>query len=132
MRVIGFLLRLWSYVSHLVLSLFLLLLALISATSHQRLKLGMLPFSDDRMLIGLVTLGVAGLICTLLAMTGRFRYLFPLWAAVVLVLMVKGFILSPYTFPNADAFRVALWLIFGALCAFLGALWVLKPRRGRL
>jgi len=69
------------------------------------------------------------LVCTLLAATGIFKYLFPVWTAIVLFLMVKGFIFSHYTFADEAAFKVALWLMLGALVAFFGGLWVLRKRR---
>jgi hypothetical protein len=73
-----------------------------------------------------------GRLATLLALFRVFRYLFPLWAALVLYLMVKGFLFSPYQFAGPEAFKIGLLLILGALLAFIGAFWVLKSRRGRL
>jgi len=127
----GILLRWFSYLFHSILCLFILAVAAVSSSSHSVPKFGFLPFTDETMLRGLFTLAIIGLLSVFLAVTGIFRYLFPLWAAAVLWLMVKGFILSPYTFPNAAAFRGALWLTFAAFGAFLGALWVLKRRRAR-
>ncbi|MGA7414560.1 MAG: hypothetical protein WBW33_29090 [Bryobacteraceae bacterium] len=129
MTVFGFVLRLYSYLFNLILCLFLLGVGLIANASHTVPKLGMLPFTDENMNRGVITLAIVGLVCTLLAATGIFRYLFPVWTAVVLFLMVKGFIFSHYTFANETAFKVALWLTFGALVAFVGGLWVLKRRR---
>jgi hypothetical protein len=129
---VGILLRLYSYMFHLALSAFLLGIAVIAGWSHQSLSLGMLPFSEDQMLSRVAILGVAGLLATLLALFRVFRYLFPLWAGLVLYLMVKGFLFSPYQFAGPEAFKMGLWLILGALLAFIGALWVLKSRRGRL
>jgi hypothetical protein len=117
---------------HLALSAFLLGIAVIAASSHQSLALGMLPFSEDQMLSRIAILGAAGLLATLLALLRVFRYLFPLWAGLVLYLMVKGFLFSPYSFAGLDAFKTGLSLILAALFAFVGALWVVKPRRGRL
>jgi hypothetical protein len=129
---IGFLLRLYSYAFHLALSAFLLGIASIAATSHQPLALGMLPLSDEHTVSQVALLGAAGLFATLLALLRMFRYLFPLWAGLVLYLMGKEFLFSPYRFAGTDGFKVGLWLILGALLAFLGALGVLKSRRGRL
>ncbi len=129
--VFGFLLRLFSYVFHTILCLFVLAVAAISASSHTVPRFGFLPFSDETMIRWLITLAIVGLVSVFLAVTGIFRWVFPIWAAAVLWLMAKGFFLSPYTFPNADAFHGASWLTFGALGAFFGALWVLKPRRSR-
>jgi hypothetical protein len=129
---LGILLRLYSYVFHLALSAFLTGAALIAATSHQELSLGMLPFDSEHMISRVALLGLLGLVCTLLAITRVFRYLFPLWAALVLYLMVSGFLFSSYSFAGSSAFKTGMWLMLGALAAFFGALWVLKPRRGRL
>lgn len=130
-KVFGFLLRSYSYVFHTILCLFVLAVVAISVSSHTVPKFGFLPFADNTMIRWLITLSVVGLISVFLAVTGIFRYAFPVWALIVLLLMVRGFILSPFTFPNADAFRGALWLTFGAFGAFFGALWVLRPHRIR-
>jgi hypothetical protein len=119
---------LFSVLFHSILCLFILAVGAISVSSHTVPKLGFLPFTDENMIKGLIALGVVGLISVFLAVTRIFRYLFPLWAAVVLWLMIKGFILSSFTFPNAAAFHNALWLTLGAFGAFVGALWFLKRR----
>jgi hypothetical protein len=129
LTVFGFVLRLYSYLFNLILCLFLLGVGLIASASHTIPKLGMLPFTDENMNRGVITLAIVGLVCTLLAATSIFKYLFPVWTAVVLFLMVKGFIFSHYTFANGAAFKTALWLTFGAFLAFLGGLWVLKRKR---
>lgn len=92
----------------------------------------MLPFAPEHILRTIFILAVVGLIVTILAMTRVFKFFFPLWAALVFYWLFQGFLFSSYTFPNAAVFRIALWLILGALLAFIGALWTLKPRRGRL
>ena len=132
MRFLGILFRLFSYVFHLVLSAFLLGTAAIAASSHQSLSLKMLPFDDEHMVSRVAILGAVGLFCTLLALLRVFRYLFPLWAALVLYLMVTGLFFSSYTFEGVAGLKSGLSLVLGALCAFIGAAWVLKPRRGRL
>ncbi len=129
MTVFGFVLRVYSYLFNLILCLFLLGVGLIASASHTIPKLGMLPFTDENMNRGVITLAIVGLVCTLLAATGIFKYLFPIWTAIVLFLMVKGFIFSHYTFADEAGFKVALWLTSGALVAFLGSLWVLKRKR---
>ena len=130
-KAFGFLLRLFSYLFHLVLSVFLLGAASISAATRQPLNLRMLPFAEDQMLSGVFTLGILGLVATLLAFTRSFRFIFAIWAAVVLYLAVRGFFFSPYTLPNPTTFKMALWLTLGALLAFFGAVLVVKARRRR-
>ena len=104
----------------------------MASTSHQPLNLGMLPFAPEHRLRTVFILAVVGLIATILAMTRTFKFLFPAWAALVFYWLLQGFFFSSYTFPNTDVFKNALWLILGANLALIGALWTLKPRRGRL
>ena len=119
---IGLLLRLYAYLYHLVLALFLLGIGLTALANGKNLNLGMLPWEGSKLTQGVLILGVVGLICVLLALTGWLRWLFGLWALAVLVLMVRGFYLTPYTFSSADQFQGAIWLTIGALGAFLGSL----------
>jgi hypothetical protein len=123
------LLTVYSYLFHLLLSIFLLGAASISAASRQPLNLRMLPFTQETMLSGVLVLGAIGLVATMLAMLRIFRYLFPVWAAIVLYFMVRGFLFSTYAFSDKKGFESALWLIVGALAAFIGSLWALKRRR---
>jgi hypothetical protein len=132
LKVFGFLLRAFSYLLHLILSLFLIATAAL-ATSGERLRLtGVLPFSADNMVRGLLALGICGLCSTMLAISGIFRYFFPIWVTIVLILTIRGIFFSSYVFLGAHAFEDALWFGFMVLGAFFGGLWVLKPRRGRL
>jgi hypothetical protein len=117
---------------HLLLCLFLLGIALVAGSSHQTLNLGMLPFAPEHMVRTVFILAIAGLISTVLAMTRIFKLLFPVWAALVLYWLFRGFFVSSFSFPNPGAFKNALWLVLGAFLALVGALWTLKPRRGRL
>ena len=60
-----------------------------------------------------------------LAMKGTLRFLFLLWAFVVFVLLVKGYIFSRYTFqPNE--FRIAAFLIVASLLSVFGAWFGLR------
>jgi hypothetical protein len=58
----------------------------------------------------------------ILAITGKLRWLFPLWAGFVLVMMFRGFFLSSYSFADAGEFKFDVWLTAGALLAFLVSL----------
>jgi len=74
---------------------------------------------------------MAGILSIVLAITGIFRFLFPLWALTVLVMMVRGFLLKSYTFEGKPDFVSVLWLIGGAVLAFLASLTLLRARRSR-
>lgn len=119
---IGLLLRLYAYLYHLALALFLMGIGIVAVWNGKDLTLGMLPWQGSTLTQAVLVLGVVGLVGVLLAMTGVLRWLFPLWALVVLVLMFRGFFLTPYTFSGPDQFRGALLLTAGALGAFLGSL----------
>jgi hypothetical protein len=127
---LGWLLLIYSFLFHFVLALFLLGLAYVplSAGAHN-LKLGMLPWEGRRLTYWVLTLGVAGLLCVFLAVTRIFRFVFPFWTLLILILMFRGFFLSSYTFSGAAGFRVAAWLVFGAFVAFIGSLSLFRRRR---
>jgi hypothetical protein len=128
----GLILRLYSYLFHLVVTVFLVGIAMIAATSHQRVNLRMLPFSGDNVVPDVLLLGGIGFLVTILALTNIFRYFFPIWAAAIVYLTVRGFFFSGYVFANASEFKNALWLTVAAVGAFFGALWTLKRRRRRV
>jgi hypothetical protein len=124
-------LRFYSYIYHLVLALFLLALASVALISSNQLKLPMLPWTGSELNQWLLWGSLAGILSVVLAVTGIFRYLFPLWALVVLVMMVRGYLLVPFPFASRDAFYTALLLIGGALLAFFASLTLFRMRRSR-
>ena len=127
---IGLLLRIYAYLYHVLLALLLLALGVAAlSTGRDNLSLGMLPWEGGRLTQGLLVLGVVGLLCVLLAVTGWLRFLFPLWTLLILVLMIRGFFLSPYTFSGEDEFKEAIWLTVGALVAFLASLSLFARRK---
>ena len=132
MRAFGLLLRFYSYVFHLAASFFFLALGFVSGVSSVPLHLDAIGLPPEKALLGVFVLGIAGLVSTLLALTGTFRLLFPIWAAVVAWLMIKGFFLSSLSFSGPESFRWAVLLTLGGIAAFFGALWTLKPRSRRL
>jgi hypothetical protein len=124
-------LRVYSYLYHLVLCLFLLGLALVALLSANTLLMPMLPWSGAGLTQWLLWGSLTGLISLALAITGVFRFLFPLWTLTVLILMVQGYLIKPYTFEGAPDFYSALILIAGALIAFLASLTLFRSRRPR-
>ena len=128
LRAFGLLLRLYSYLFLLAVSLFFLGLGIISASTSTPLHLDALGFKPENATAAVFLLGLGGLISVGLAITRVFKYLFPLWAATVVWLMFKGFFLSSVTFSGPSTFRWAIALTLGAVGAFFGALWTLNPR----
>ena len=126
---IGLLLRLYSYLYHGVLSLLLLGLGIVAYSSGTTLSLGMLPWEGEKLTQALLALGVIGLVCIFGAITGLFRWLFPIWSLAILVLMIRGFFLGSFAYTGAEQFKGAIWLTIGAFGAFLSSLSLFTKRR---
>ena len=129
MRAIALLLRLYSYAFEFLLSLLTLVLGVIGAISSNELTLALLPWTGASLTHWLTLLGIIGLVCTILAMFGRWRFLFPLWALFVVVILFRGYFFGGYSFTGLAGFKEALWFFFGALLAFAGSLTVFSRRR---
>ena len=133
MNIVGLILRIYSYIYHFILGLFLAALgALALASGMHNLNLGMLPWKGQELTYWTLGLGLAAIVCVILAVTGWFRWLFPLWCLFVVIMMIKGFFLTPtYVFAGSGSFKGAIWLTIGAIGAFLSSLMLYKPRRDR-
>jgi hypothetical protein len=90
-----------------------------------------LPWKGDELEQWLLWGSIAGLLSVILAVTGIFRYLFPVWALVVVVMMIRGYLLQPYSFGGTDPFYQTLWLIGAALLAFFASLTLFGRRKRR-
>jgi len=125
---LAFLLLVFACLFELALSLFLLGLGMVAwVNAPNNLTLGMLPWEGAALTRNIVILGIVGLACVLLAGSGL-RWIFPLWCLLVLIVVVRGFFLSSYSFAGPQEFQFALWLTAGALIAFLGSLVVFRRR----
>ncbi len=127
MRVVGLVLRFYSYLFHLFLALAMLAVASVAWLSGNPLEIAVLPWTGPALVKAMFFGGLLGLILTVLAMKRILPVLFVLWAAVVLVMAVKGFFFSSYTFgPAATPLSTALWFILAALVALVGSLFGLR------
>jgi hypothetical protein len=101
--------------------------ALISGVEN--LHLETLPWKGASLNYWLIGLGITGLLSVILAFTGTFRYLLPLWSLYVTGMLIRGVFLSPQiSFAGPDEFRQMLWLVGGSLIALLGSLTLLRRR----
>lgn len=124
------LLRLFAYLFHAGLCTFLIGVAVFTmSTGGSSLKLGMLPWEGTVLVRAILGLGITGLLCVLLAVTGAIRFLFPLWTLTVLVLMFRGYFLTSYSFADESEFHFAIWMTVAALVAFLASLSLFGRRR---
>ncbi len=130
MDILGLVLRLYSYVYEFCLALFLFLISVVVLIGGKHdLHLPMLPWEGAALTYWVFGLSLLGLVVTVLAMTGIFRLAFPLWCLFVLIMMVRGFFLSPmYYTGGSSQFSGAVWLTIGALGAFLASLMLFKRR----
>jgi hypothetical protein len=103
----------------------------VAVASGHDLTLGMLPWQGASLTRAALLLGLAGVICVALAVTGLARWLFPLWTLFALIMMLRGFFFSTYTFSGPGEFKFAVWLTIGALVALVGSLSLFGRGRKR-
>jgi hypothetical protein len=129
---IGKIMRAYAYLFEFLLALFLFLLSVVTIASGQNnLNLGMLPWTGASLTWWVFALSIIGMLVVILAITGSLRYLFPLWALLVLILMARGYFFTSYYYPQGEGFSRAVWLTIGALIAFLASLTVFGRARAR-
>jgi len=129
---IGKILRAYAYLFEFLLALFLFLLSVVTiASGLNNLNLGMLPWTGASLTWWVFVLSILGMLIVILAIAGSHRYLFPLWALLVLILMVRGYFLGSYYYPQGEGFSRAIWLTIGALIAFFASLTVFGRARAR-
>jgi hypothetical protein len=123
-RAVSRVLRIYRYVFEILLSLFMIALGLIGGS---QLDLhGLLPWEPPSLATWLIVLGLIGIVCTVLAVTCWFRYLYPLWALAVVAMLFRGFVFSPYSYDRGlFSFSQSIWLFALAILAFIGSVTVL-------
>ena len=127
MKVVSFVIRIYSLLFHLLLSLFLLGLSIVGmASGGASLNLGMAPWEGSELTGSLLALGLGGLLFVILAFNGAQRLLYMIWTLVVTYLLVNGYFLSNYRFGTEDEFRFAIYLSLAALLAFVGGILLLR------
>jgi hypothetical protein len=133
MRILATLLHLYSYLFHLLLSLFLGGIALVGwLTGSTTFDLEMIPwFSGQRLVKWLLGAAGIGLLAVILAVTGKLRSLLAVWAMVVLGVVIYGYFLSSYSYEGMDEFQSVLWYTGAAALAFVGALSQARRRKGK-
>lgn len=123
--------KIFSYLFHLVLALFLMAVSIVSLSSGFALQLDMFPWQSARLAVWLLILNLLGMATILLALTGKIRVLFLLWSLAVLAGMVRGFFLGPYNFTGPVSFSWAIYLTLAAILAAMGAWWQFRKTSAR-
>jgi hypothetical protein len=122
------LMRVFSYLFHLLLTLFLLAISCVALSSGQPLQLEMLPWQGRTLTWWLLGAALAGLASVVLAISRKWRPLFFLWSLLVLAMLARGFFFSHYYFVGPPEFHGALYLTAGALIAAFGAWFQLRRK----
>jgi hypothetical protein len=122
------LLRVHAYIFEGLLAAFFLAIAILALSSDTPLNLGFLPWKGDALPRWLVGSCLFGLVSLVLALAGKLRVLFFLWSLAVMVMLFRGFFLSPYSFTGPVNFKGAVYLTLAALFAAIGA-WPSTRRR---
>jgi hypothetical protein len=124
MRAIAWLLRVFCYLFHTILCLVLIALGVVAVRSGVTdMKLETLPWQGAELNHWLIIMGAIGLLCVILAVTGKARFLLALWSIYVLGILVRGVFFNPtVSFSGSEDFHNWLWLIGGAGIAFIGSL----------
>lgn len=132
MRAIAWLLRVFCYLFHTMISVVLLALGGVAISSGaQHMKLEILPWQGPELNHWLIGLGLVGLLSVGLAVTGKLRMLLPLWSVYVLGMLVKGvFLTSSVSFEGPSDFHNWLLMIVSAVLALFGSFTLLGQRRG--
>ena len=96
MRAIAWLLRVFCYLFHTILCLALIALGVIAVRSDVTdMKLETLPWQGAELNHWLIIFGAIGLVCVILAVTGKARFLLALWSIYVLGILVRGVFFNP-------------------------------------
>lgn len=129
MRVIGLVMKIFSYLFHLALALVMMALAAVAWLSGHPLNIVLLPWQGSTLTAVLFFGGLTGLVVTVLAIKKILPVLFVLWNVAVFFMLVKSFFFSSYTFgPTTVAISTALYFVLAALVALAGSLFVMRGR----
>jgi hypothetical protein len=115
-------LRFYSYVFQLIISLGALGVGLVAAMSENTtFQFEFLPWSGKELQNWLIALGLIGAASVVLAFRGKLKFLFLAWTMVVTALVARGIFLSGYRFDGEADFQWALAFLVGVLATVLGA-----------
>jgi hypothetical protein len=132
LRLIGILLRIYSYVFVIALSLAALVFsAVILASPHDGVRLGWLPWVGEASGAYAAVFGVAGLVAVFLAISGRARFLLTLFTLGALIVATRGLFFSAWKFEGMIAAENGLHFVLALFMAFLGSIPARQRRRYR-
>ena len=117
------LLRLYSFVFLLPISLFLFALGMFGLIEGAYgMTIDFLPWTGKTLVYALAGLGLLGLVSIARAALGKMKFLFALFALFTFVLSVYAVLFSGHRYGSAADFQWALAFVAGAFGAFMGSL----------
>ncbi|MBI3208435.1 MAG: hypothetical protein HYZ37_05985 [Candidatus Solibacter usitatus] len=124
------LLRFFAYLLHLPIAIFAAALGLFGwLDGAANMTIDFLPWSGKALAYWLLGVGIAGVLSALLAICGKTRALFAVYAAVVFCLTVNGVFFSGHKYSGSSDFR---WTLVFALCTLIALIGTLtKGERQR-
>ena len=130
MKILHALMRFYSYLFTLFLSVFLTGFGVVAYISGlHNWKLDTFIWTGEDLSKAMLILGILGGLSVLLAFFNIFKGLLPVMALIFFGLMVYGFFYQGYRFADADAFQGTAALAFGALGSFFCSLMMFKRER---
>jgi len=123
--------RTFAYLYFAGVSAFLAGIALVAYLSgaHNLKSGGMLTQTGEDLSRLLLAIGLVGLIIIVLAVLGKVRWLFPIFALVFTIMLFRWLFLSPYTFEDSDAFQTGILFFGGAVVATAFSLIAFRIRK---
>ena len=130
MKILHALMRFYSYLFTLFLSVFLTGFGAVAYLSGlHNWKIDTFIWTGEDLSKAMLLLGILGGLSVILAFFNIFRGLLPVMALAFFGLIVYGFFFQGYRFADAEAFQGTIALAVGALGSFLCSLMLFK--RGR-
>lgn len=130
MKILHALMRFYSYLFTLFLSVFLTGFGAVAYLSGlHNWKIDTFIWTGEDLSKAMLILGVLGGLSVLLAFFNIFRGLLPVMALIFFGLIVYGFFWQSYRFADTEQFQGILALAVGALVSFLCSLLLFKRRR---
>ncbi len=122
MKALSSLLRSFSFAFVGLFSLVSLAMAvIILASGPQTVNFSLVPVEGRPQAYWLIGLGLVGLLVLLAAVRGGAQKVYLAWTALVVVLVVRYFYASYSYVPDSGDYKLALYSIFAAFLAAIGA-----------
>ena len=130
MKILHALMRFYSYLFTLFLSVFLTGFGAVAYLSGlHNWKIDTFIWTGEDLSKAMLILGILGGLSVLMAVFNIFRGLLPVMALIFFGLIVYGFFWQSYRFADAEQFQGILALAVGALVSFLCSLLLFRRRR---